>query len=480
MGRSSAWLRTFLAFCHCLALAGCGATYAPLPPGSIAGRLRLYDYSPAAIQSGDTEQIWYCGADVNPTDTTQLSDAIVFESLNRKTGAHQGPFAVLAETQGAWDSNFLCNPKVIRGVFSNPLGDGATFTYALYYVAIGATANNFIGVAFSNDGRSWRKYPHPILSPPTSQGYGVAQPAPYNMDQHSSIRLFYENDLPDQHHLEAVSSDGVHFTLVGTLTKNGLDPVSPTWGDMAYDPQTHDWYALYNSPFRDPSTTGGITERGQYGFKIYRIADSSLLNGATPWEELFTVDTNLTGYEANFIPGFVRDMYGNVSAASGITMVTSISNPPAPWNATPDVAGGSGDIGFWDIGQYTWKPGQPLVPFVRYANQATHEVTTGWLDPKGGFSQQQTLGQLYRAPQGGATRALYGCKSGATDYFVSLEPACEGGLILGLEGYAFPSPIPGMNLTALYRCKTSTDHFVSTDANCEGQTTQLMLGYVLP
>ena len=45
------------------------------------------------------------------------------------------------------------------------------------------------------------------------------------------------------HHVEAISSDGVHFTTSGTLTTNGLDAGSQTWGDMAYDPQTGYWYA---------------------------------------------------------------------------------------------------------------------------------------------------------------------------------------------------------------------------------------------
>ena len=37
------------------------------------------------------------------------------------------------------------------------------------------------------------------------------------------------------------------------------------------------------------------------------------------------------------------------------------------------------------------------------------------------FSLQSTLGHLYESPQQGATVAFYGCKSGETDYFVSLD-----------------------------------------------------------
>jgi hypothetical protein len=58
---------------------------------------------------------------------------------------------------------------------------------------------------------------------------------------------------------------------------------------MVYDPVTGYWYAGFNLPLRDPSTTGGEVERGQYGIQLYRIPDASLLTGATPWELLTTV-----------------------------------------------------------------------------------------------------------------------------------------------------------------------------------------------
>jgi hypothetical protein len=463
-----------------LALTGCGVHYDALPAGTVAGRVRVYNYSPTAIQNGNVEQFWWCGGDLNPTDSTQFSDAIEYQSTNKTTGSKQGPFPVLAETQGAWDSNFVCNPKVIMGQFSNPLGDGANFTYALYYVALGATANNFIGVAFSKDGASWRKYPHPIISPGTSEGYGVGQPALYNTDQHSGIRMFYEDTTGGEHHTEAISTDGVHFNLVGTLTTNGLDPDFQTWGDMSYDPQSHYWYAMYNSPFRDPSTTGGVVERGQYGIKLYRIPEASLLTGSTPWQLLESVDTNLTGYEANFISGFVRDPYGNIDVNSGIQMLVSVSDPAPLWNSAPNIAGISADIGSWQIALFKWTPGNPLMTLSRYYNQTSHEVTTGWIDPTGGFSLQSTLGHLYQSPQQGANVPLYGCKNGSTDYFISLDNGCEGARILGENGYAYAAPVAGLTLVPLYRCSTATDHFVSTDPKCEGSTTQELLGYALP
>ena len=241
--------------------------------------------------------------------------------------------------------------------------------------------------------------------------------------------MFYEDYNSSIHHVEAISSDGVHFTSVGTLTTKGLDPNNPqpNWGDMAFDPQTGYWYAAFNLPDRNPSTTGGVAELGQYGIQLYRIPDGSVLSGATPWEMLTTIDTNLTGYESNFIAGFLRDSYGslNVGSYPTITMYTSMSNPQPPWNASPVLAGVSGNIAFWDISTAAWVPGQPLKALNRYFNQTAHEVTTGWIDPNGDFSLQSTLGHLYESPQQGATVPFFGCKSGSTDYFVSLGAICE-------------------------------------------------------
>jgi hypothetical protein len=465
-----------------LGLAGCGVSFAPLPAGAIAGRTGVYNYSPSVIQSGNLQQLWWCGLDQNPHNGKQVTDAIQYASIDLASGAHIGPTEVLAETPGAWDSVFTCNPKVVKGTFANPLGNGQNFTYAMYYVATGYVAGNFncIGVAFSQDGMTWKKYPHPVILPETQSGYGVGQPVAYNTDQHAAIMLFYEDWSPSIHHVEAISSDGVHFTAQGTLSLNGLDPSSPTWGDMAYDPQSGYWYAGYNTPTRDPSTTGGIVERGSYGIELYRIPDSSLLTGATAWELLARVDTNLTGYESNFLPGFVRDAYGNLITGPAIQMATSISNPPPPWNASPAAAGTSADVAFWDISSFSWMPDHPLIAFNRYFNQTSHEATTGWIDPKGNFSLQSTLGHLYQAPQPGATLPFYGCKNGSMDYFVSLDSACEGARVLGVNGYGYSGPVAGLNLVALYRCTTSTDHFVSTDPQCEGSKTQELLGYVLP
>jgi hypothetical protein len=473
---------TMLAMAFGLGVAGCGEHFSHLPSGSVAGRINDYDYSPSVIQSGNLQQVWWCGGGYNPSLTAQWSDNIQYESIDLSTHTHSGPVPVLGETPGAWDTLYVCNPKVVKGMFANPLGNNESFSYAMYYVGLGSDpgSNNYIGVAFSKDGKSWKKFPHPVISPETQKGYGVGQPAAYNINHQGAIQLFYEDDSMSLRHVEAKSSDGVHFVTVGTLTTNGLDANSETWGDIAYDAGTGYWYAAFNTPTRDPSTTGGVLERGSWGISLYRIPDASLLTGATPWELLTWIDTSLNGYEANFLPGFVRDIYGNLITGSAIQMFTSVSNPPPPWDASPTAAGASGDVQWWNISSASWTPGHPLVALNRYYNQTTHEVTTGWIDPHAGFALQSTLGHLYQSPQQGATLPLYSCKLGSMDYFLSRDSACEGYLVLGTVGYGYSRSVAGQNLMPLYRCKTGNHHFVSNDPNCEGQETNELLGYAVP
>ena len=480
--------RIWFAVCMLLAVPGL-AIFAVgcsvgLPQGFI-GRVGRYDYSPSVIQTGDVRQIWWCGSAVNPQNPSMDNDSIQYESLNTATMVGTVPRTVLAETPGTWNAALLCNPKVIGGVFQNPLGDGKTYQYAMYFVATADAVTNNIGVAFSNDGINWIKYPEPVIratEPVTF--YGVGQPSLYNSDQHSGIWMIYEDHSPTVHHVEATSTDGVHFTVQGAVTMEGLNPddPSPTLGDMAYDPTTNYWYAIYDLPLRDPATTGGITERGQYGVALYKIPKDALLTGSTPWEELHTFDTNMTGFESNFIAALVHDQYGNINIGRypTIDLYASVSNPAPSWDASPAGAARGANTGSWDIAPFSWTPGNPLLTLNSYYNGVSHLVTTGWVDPFGGFGPGALLGHVYESPQQGATVPFYSCKAGSKDYFVSLDSGCEGQLILGKNGYGYAAPVATLNLVAIYRCRTPKDHFVSANPKCDGYAMQQLLGYVLP
>lgn len=468
---------------------GC-TTHFNLPPGAI-GNVGKYNYSPSVIEQGRTRQFWWCSRGRNPNDSSMDTDAIFYASMNLSTGVVSSPVLVLAESPGTWDGAYTCNPKVIGGVFDNPLGDGKTYTYAMYYVATSLVSGtkNSIGVAFSTDGIHWNKYPNPVIptsSPEGDNGYGVGQPALYNSDHKSRLTMFYEDDYPVTHHVVAVSSDGVHFTAQGTMTVAGLDSDDPNalWGDMSYDPQSRVWYAVFNRPGRPSATTGNVLEYGQYGIELYRIPSDAILTGSAPWQQLAIMDTNSTGFEANFIAGFVRDMWGNLNVASypKIELYVSVSYPVPNWDATPTEAGNSGQLQNWIVYPMIWNPAtsDAALPLNRYFNGTVHEVTTGWINPMGKFKLEGLLGHLDPNPSRGASLPFYSCKARTSDYFISHDVGCEGELVLGKEGYGYSKPVAGRQLVALYRCSTGTDHFVSKDPGCEGQKNDALLGYVTP
>ena len=59
------------------------------------------------IQTGDVQQIWWCGAGKNPAHPSQIVDTILYESINTGVGVRSGPVIVLAETKGSWDAKYI-------------------------------------------------------------------------------------------------------------------------------------------------------------------------------------------------------------------------------------------------------------------------------------------------------------------------------------------------------------------------------------
>jgi hypothetical protein len=270
----------------------------------------------------------------------------------------------------------------------------------------------------------------------------------------------------------------------GTLATNGLntDNPEPSWGDIAYEPNAGEWYALFNRPLRPTSSTGGVQERGQYGIELYKISNNSLLTGGS-WKHLSTMDTNATGFESNFIAALVHDPYGNINLAPDgkIKIYSSISYPAPRWESTPTQAAESTDIAKWILFPMEWvQSTESTVPLNRYFNGTVHDVTTGWVSPDGGFQLEAALGHLHSTQFQHAVLPFYSCKRGRTDYFVSLDVNCEGQRILGTNGFAYPQQVSGLDLVALYRCSSGHDHFVSKDPKCEGEKTDMLLGFVLP
>src|SRR3954471_13865344 len=112
-------IMSFLTISMMLIAAGC-ATPRQLPKGAV-GNIGRVNYSPSVIETEGKRLFWWCSSGVNPANHSQNTDAIFYQSVNLATLQREGPpVLVLAESPGAWDSAYTCNPKVIAGKFKNP------------------------------------------------------------------------------------------------------------------------------------------------------------------------------------------------------------------------------------------------------------------------------------------------------------------------------------------------------------------------
>jgi hypothetical protein len=88
----------------------------------------------------------------------------------------------------------------------------------------------------------------------------------------------------------------------------------------------------------------------------------------------------------------------------------------------------------------------------------------------------QTLGGLYEAPTGSATVPVFSCKAFASNYFWTLDPACNGQLVVGIAGYGYSTS--ASDRLPLYRCEVrSVGDYVSTDPNCGGDYSYGLIAY---
>ena len=445
--------------------------------GPQEGTTGYYDYTPHGMRTSTTETEIWCGDTSSHTVDTILEQQYTLSNWSLKvperTAFQEGP-------AGSWDDTFTCNPSnVIQGNFVNVLGDGVTYNYVVYYIGYGSSTKvNQIGAAYSVDGLNWHKYPTPVESYPTSSCgcYGYSQPNAVSIG--GVISLYFEDNPNGTQvfHDVAVSTDGAHFAPFTAVSNTGFSTlVKPNWGSLAYNPANLQYYVLLGEGWRPPSQTGGVQEAGDNGCVIYTSSDPTLGN----WTEIDTIDTNLTGYEVNFLCGFVTDYNGNLSPdlQPSIKILTSASYPRPAYNASPTDLSNSAVFNNWQIMWATYTPGNSWKPLQRVDySPGHHEVTTGWYDSSVYHLENINLGKLAEAPTGSATVPLYGCKFNLTNYFVSLDAGCEGQYKLGVEGYLYSTP--AADRTAIYRCNIpGHDHFVSTDPNCEGQTTEFLLGY---
>ena len=292
-----------------------------------------YDYAPSVIQEGSVVHFWWCGG-------TGTADFIYYRSVDLNGPSWSDIVPVLTPTQGAWDGKYTCDPSVIRGAFVNP-ADSGTYSFAMYYTGTDDAdgLNGRIGVAFSNNGVDWVKYPNPVIAPQgdASQLYGAGQPSTYNGDGQSGIWLFHFDNTTEAGRRVWVryTSDGINFGSPTLLSNNGA-PLSDN-SDFAFDYSTGYFYAAIALPW--PLVSG---DRETTGFVFAKMPAADLLSGQGTWEVLAQVDTSVTGAYLNHSPGLLRDGYGNVT-------------PFFPF-IEAFFAWGPNEVPGWDLTWAAWQP----------------------------------------------------------------------------------------------------------------------------
>ena len=122
-------------------------------------------------------------------------------------------------------------------------------------------------------------------------------------------------------------------------------------------------------------------------------------------------------------------------------------------------------------------PQAPPGALHRYYSPSTG---THWVTPtpvSGDYAYELSLGFLLTMPGPGRT-AIYGCRAGGADQYLSVDPGCEGYTSLGTYGWVEDQRTSAPS-AALYRClRPGIAHFASFDAGCEGHTSEGRLGYV--
>ena len=221
------------------------------------------------------------------------------------------------------------------------------------------------------------------------------------------------------------------------------------------------WYAGFNTALRDPSTTGGVVERGQYGIELYRIPDTSLLTGATPWELLTNSRHQPDWIRIEISSRFRARHVWRPGSRSGHTDAHfDIESSPAVECVSADRRHARGAS---QTGRYLPLRGHrnPSAGHAESLLQPNHTRGHDGLDR----SQWRLFSAIYfgtslpKSATGRERRVLWLQEGVDMDYFVSLDSACEGARILGMNGYGYSGPVAGLDLVALYRCSTSHGSF---------------------
>ncbi|MGH3502649.1 MAG: hypothetical protein ACRDQA_17420, partial [Nocardioidaceae bacterium] len=299
-------------------------------PGSLREVLNagpgFYTYAPSVIASPGRQLIWTCH-NRQPyviRDHIYLSQ-VVGHKVRRNTVA-LGPDA--ADT---WDSFHICDPSVVAGRFHYR---GRPYRYALFFLGndVNASANNQVGVAFSNSlYGGWVRYPDPIVSYPNTGAWGVGQPSAVSLDRAGRVLLFYTHgasdgtygarrvlDLRDMSH-PRIGPEAKVPTAGLTRTDGKQDLLNNF--DVAYDPSRARFYAI-RAQHPNP------TDNPRYivsSVQLVSIPARAIWTGHGTWRAEGAITPGLTGLPRNHNAGLVRTLYGWLPSRHAVTVAFTSS-----------------------------------------------------------------------------------------------------------------------------------------------------------
>lgn len=305
-----------------------------------------WDYSPSAMLDMDgKEKVWWCG---------HLDGHDVIKYRERTaTGPWSAPLVVLQSNRFlpaadmAWEGIHTCDPSVIRGTWNY---FGTTYAYALYYTTERpgtAGLDNRIGVAFSNDGKTWTKHEAAVIDEGITGTYGTGQSVAWSASGGAGVRSVYTfvdaAGAIKYYYREAF--DGVNFgprreLSQAGLSLNGVPGISHANPAIGFAPGTYQNRYFYylvnvcethnNGPYGPEHPEWGTAK----AICVYRAEGEDAFTGT--WTRILD-STHVKPVEVE--PGFLTNLYG---ALDGLLPNISVNHG----------CSGSGDPSTWEICWY--------------------------------------------------------------------------------------------------------------------------------
>lgn len=234
----------------------------------------FYNYAPTVFMEGnDTMHIWYCSNEISGN----VTDFVAYRKgklLADGTWSFTEKELVMSPTVGTWDARHVCDPSVVKGLFSY---NGESYQYLMAYLGCitNDSSRNEVGVAVAKTPIGpWVKMDdiNPIANYYTSPEYtnetwtwGYGQPSLVSVDKAGKILLFYTKGITsgtfqqveywDLSNLnDPIKLSEASITNSGVMNASGSADVINN-ADFAYDPQTNRLYVI-KEDFPYPNSGG--------------------------------------------------------------------------------------------------------------------------------------------------------------------------------------------------------------------------------